>query len=86
MGMIKVKRAIPHEECRRGADLPSLGLDPAGGQTTEVCVTHGHDVTPDLQLPSQRPGIEPATFQPQVQRSSHCTTRPALMWMALTHQ
>ena len=28
----KVKRsAIPHEECRRGADIPFLGREPVGG-------------------------------------------------------
>jgi len=26
-----------HEEYRRGAHLPFLGLEPAGGLTTEVC-------------------------------------------------
>jgi len=29
--------AIPHEKCRRGAHLPSLGREPVGGSTAEVC-------------------------------------------------
>ena len=33
----KVKCAISHEEYRRGTHLPFLGLEPAGGLTTEVC-------------------------------------------------
>jgi len=28
---VNVKCAIPREECRRGAHLPFLGLEPAGG-------------------------------------------------------
>jgi len=32
---IKLKTAIPHEECRRGACLPSLGREPIGG-----CLDH----------------------------------------------
>jgi len=32
-----VKSAVPHEECRRGAHLPSFGREPVGGYTTEVC-------------------------------------------------
>jgi len=29
-----------HEECRRGAHIPSLGREPVAGYTTEVC-EHG---------------------------------------------
>ena len=31
VGKGKVCRAIPHEECRRGAHLPVLGREPIGG-------------------------------------------------------
>ena len=34
---VNVKSVIPHEECRLGAHLPSLGRELGGGQTTEVC-------------------------------------------------
>jgi len=35
--LVKVNCVIPHEECRRGAHLPSLGCEPVGGKSTEIC-------------------------------------------------
>jgi len=35
LSQLRVKKcAIPHEECRRGAHLPSLGREPVGGLST----------------------------------------------------
>ena len=91
-------------------NLPGIGREPVGGQTTEVCDARpvrraGATVTfPDARhhrlltgtklyclvtelalaceqlaqgcyLEAERPGVEPATFESQVQRPNHYITR-----------
>ena len=50
---VKVKCAIPHEECRWGAYVPSIGREPIGGWTTRVCDHGWCDTRPTVSLPSQ---------------------------------
>ena len=50
--VLKVKCATPHEDCRRGAHLPSLGRQPAGVKPLKS-VTHGQcDARPTVTFPA----------------------------------
>ena len=51
---VKVKSAIPYEECRRGSHLPSLGREPVGGYAKPLkSVTHGQcDARPTVTFPA----------------------------------
>jgi len=46
------RSAIPHEECRWGAHLPSWGHEPIGRLTTEVCDAGECDVRPTVTFPA----------------------------------
>jgi len=64
--------------------LPSRRESPAFDRYQIYClVTEAHvceQLAQGCWLKSERPVIEPATFQPQVQRPNHYTTTPRLAY------